>query len=122
MKKKNMTAIWCALKQAGFSNIGYSEHYWMKLGDIMFVFQHWSSGFEGRDLYCKMQAWTGNNKPQAAAQEMLLSEVTFYLTDVNVSELKPDWIVAHMQELAKKAYDSLIMKAKAAAEIVMMGV
>jgi len=113
MKNKNMTAIWSALKQAGFSNKGYAESYWVKPGDIMFEFQHWPCGL-GCDLFCKMQAWTGHN-------EMLLSEVDFYLTDDNVSGLEPDWIEAHIQELAKKAYDILAVKAKAAAEIAMMG-
>lgn len=114
MKKKNLTTIWIALKQAGFNNREYAEHYWVKPGYIVFEFQYWPCGCLGSDLFCRMQAWTGRN-------EMLLSEVDFYLTDISVSELKPDWIEARMQELAKKAYDILAVKAKAAAEIAMMG-
>lgn len=113
MNKKILKTIQSDLKQAGFIDMGYTPC-WRKSGEIAFVFQYWPSGFNGNDMACKMQAWTGHN-------ELKLSEVAFYLTDAGVSELKPDWLVAHMQELAKKAYDILTAKAMAAAEIAMMG-
>ncbi len=114
MNDKNITSMMTELKQAGFEI--QSRFNWVKQGEISFEFYSWPWGSEGEELYCRIEAWTCQNKI-----EWLLSKKDLYLTNEVMSEMKPGWVEGLIQELAKEAFDVLSAKAKTAAEIAVTG-